>query len=516
MCRRSTPARPRPPPACSVLAGAGLVLATFRRLRRHLGRAGPAHLRPACWSTGTRRASPTGGRSSSPTCATMAAASTSWRRCSSRWLPLRRLRDPPSAGRPGRPRSASPSPGAWRAGSAAPRAGLLAGAAARRPCPAGGATCSSTPRTCRSRSACWPRSWPGSGASTNGRARRCGTLLLLGLAVGLTVGIRIGGVLLAVYFAAALAAARLRRPARRSGRAALSDGLAGGVSACSPPCRWRCWCWSRHGRGWRWRRATSSRPSAYLSRFPYTADTIFAGQRFPAPAVPLGYWPTLLALQLPEIVLAGLAPAPPLPLGRPGRGRRRRRVPLLLVASPALFPMLYAMLARPTAYNALRHFIFVLPPLAVLAALGLDRALTCWAARCDRSLPGGHRRGVAAAGAADRPAAPLRVRLLQRPVRRRSRRGEPLRARLLGHVVRRARRPAGPKLLASERQLGPEPIAARICGPLEAAQRGPAAEPAAGPRQHARARSRSRSRSSSAPSRRPAASSRGSSGRASC
>jgi hypothetical protein len=38
----------------------------------------------------------------------------------------------------------------------------------------------------------------------------------------------------------------------------------------------------------------------------------------------------------------------------------------------AFFPLLYATIARPTAYNNLRHFIFVLPPLVVLAALGVN------------------------------------------------------------------------------------------------------------------------------------------------
>ena len=45
---------------------------------------------------------------------------------------------------------------------------------------------------------------------------------------------------------------------------------------------------------------------AYLGQFPYAADTIFAGQRVPAPGVPLAYWPTLLALQLTEVMLVGL------------------------------------------------------------------------------------------------------------------------------------------------------------------------------------------------------------------
>jgi hypothetical protein len=49
-----------------------------------------------------------------------------------------------------------------------------------------------------------------------------------------------------------------------------------------------------------------------------------------------------------------------------------RLVALLTVAFAASFPLAYTMLTRPPAYNGLRHFTFILPPLAVLAALGLD------------------------------------------------------------------------------------------------------------------------------------------------
>ena len=67
---------------------------------------------------------------------------------------------------------------------------------------------------------------------------------------------------------------------------------------------------------------------------------------------------------------------------RPGRRRRRlsspplrrglpvnRRASLLAVALAATLPVALAMLARPALYNGLRHFVFVVPPFAVLGGL---------------------------------------------------------------------------------------------------------------------------------------------------
>jgi hypothetical protein len=49
-------------------------------------------------------------------------------------------------------------------------------------------------------------------------------------------------------------------------------------------------------------------------------------------------------------------------------------VRVVSVAVAAAFPLLYFIVARPVAYNGMRHFLFVLPPLSVLAALAFDRA----------------------------------------------------------------------------------------------------------------------------------------------
>jgi hypothetical protein len=87
--------------------------------------------------------------------------------------------------------------------------------------------------------------------------------------------------------------------------------------------------------------------------------------------MPASYLPHLFAIKLPEIMLAlGLA-------GTAGAlvaiARRdlplNRRAGYVLVTFAALLPVLLAMVAHPAFYNGLRHFVFVVPPFAVLGGL---------------------------------------------------------------------------------------------------------------------------------------------------
>lgn len=98
---------------------------------------------------------------------------------------------------------------------------------------------------------------------------------------------------------------------------------------------------------------------------------MFAGKLYPVPDMPLRYLPQLFALKLPEIMLAlGLA-------GTVGAaiaiGRRslpvNRRAALLMVLLAALLPVAVAIVMHPAFYNGLRHFVFVVPPFAVLGGL---------------------------------------------------------------------------------------------------------------------------------------------------
>jgi hypothetical protein len=107
---------------------------------------------------------------------------------------------------------------------------------------------------------------------------------------------------------------------------------------------------------------------------------MYAGKLYAVTAMPASYLPRLFALKLPEIMLAlGLSGA----LGALGAAARRdvplnRRANYVLVALAAILPVLVAMIAHPALYNGLRHFVFVVPPFAVLGGLSgawlFDRA----------------------------------------------------------------------------------------------------------------------------------------------
>jgi hypothetical protein len=110
----------------------------------------------------------------------------------------------------------------------------------------------------------------------------------------------------------------------------------------------------------------------YFSRFFETPwHELFDGRLISVPDMPRSYVPTLFALKLPVILsVLGFGGA----AGALVAAFRRdvainRRAVLLLVALAALLPLAITIALRPAMYNGIRHFVFVLPPLAVLGGL---------------------------------------------------------------------------------------------------------------------------------------------------
>ncbi|MGI8527044.1 MAG: ArnT family glycosyltransferase [Pseudolabrys sp.] len=121
---------------------------------------------------------------------------------------------------------------------------------------------------------------------------------------------------------------------------------------------------------------------------------LYEGRLIYVPDMPASYLPHLFALKLPEIMLAlGLAGAAGIVVAF-----QRRTLPvaraaaLFAVVLAVFFPIAAAMVARPALYNGLRHFIFLVPPFAVLG--GLAGAALIVAAR---PYGGGALAGLAAA-----------------------------------------------------------------------------------------------------------------------
>ena len=109
---------------------------------------------------------------------------------------------------------------------------------------------------------------------------------------------------------------------------------------------------------------------------------LYEGRLYSVPDMPVSYLPHLFVLKLPEIMLAlGLAGI----VGAFVAAMRRsvpanRRAALVMVALAAVLPVAVAMVMHPAFYNGLRHFVFVVPPFAVLGGVAagwlVDRART--------------------------------------------------------------------------------------------------------------------------------------------
>ena len=98
---------------------------------------------------------------------------------------------------------------------------------------------------------------------------------------------------------------------------------------------------------------------------------LFAGSLISVPEMPAIYLPTLLFLKLPEILIActlGGLVAAALRAVDSRRSDQQRVANLILVAAIAV-PVIATVLTRPALYNGVRHFLFLLPPLAVLAGI---------------------------------------------------------------------------------------------------------------------------------------------------
>lgn len=181
-----------------------------------------------------------------------------------------------------------------------------------------------------------------------------------GLVTGLALGVRIGGVLLFVYLG-------LLVLATPGNRLKMALRLAPAVPLA----------WAVMLVFWPWAMVS---PIAHpWEAFRHFSDmngnigTLFFGRMVGRTYHPDYYLPVYMAVKLPDLVLALLAGGLVYGLSKLRKGVPGRFIPVLLAA---LFPLLYTVATNPQLYDADRHFLFVLPALAVLA--GLTAAKLRW------------------------------------------------------------------------------------------------------------------------------------------
>jgi len=104
---------------------------------------------------------------------------------------------------------------------------------------------------------------------------------------------------------------------------------------------------------------------------------MFDGALVSVPDMPWFYLPTLFMLQLPEVLLvlfgAGITVTFMAPTRRDVPAHRKTIFLMLTLAGT--LPIAIAMVKRPALYNGIRHFIFVIPPMAVLAGVTFARGM---------------------------------------------------------------------------------------------------------------------------------------------
>ena len=200
---------------------------------------------------------------------------------------------------------------------------------------------------------------------------RPSTIVMFGFALGLAIGTRvmgglalvfagIGGLFLLVGEAYALS---FRESATRmaifAGKMALALPLAYAVM----------------GVVWPWSVLSPLNPIKAIEYYSHFWETpwkeMYDGVAMLIPNMPRSYVPKLCLLKFPEIFLGlaigGIAGA--IVASVRGEVEPKRRAILMLLVAAAVVPIALTVISKPVMYNGIRHFIFVTPPLAVIAGL---------------------------------------------------------------------------------------------------------------------------------------------------
>ena len=222
-------------------------------------------------------------------------------------------------------------------------------------------------------------------------------VLLFGLAAGLASGVRVGGFIVFGYLALGVGLWVIARAvAEGSARRFLVDSWASVWRIALPallvlyPVMLLGWPWAQQDPLLNPYRALTE-----FSHHVYPWKTLFAGGYYESDQLPWTYLPVHLLLKVPELVAALFAAALALAVvgfGRglvAGRGERLARtlaaLPAFLLGFAAIFPVVYAIAVRATLFDGMRHFLFVMPPICIVAAWGFQRLLDWIEARSWRS-----------------------------------------------------------------------------------------------------------------------------------
>jgi Dolichyl-phosphate-mannose-protein mannosyltransferase len=205
---------------------------------------------------------------------------------------------------------------------------------------------------------------------------RAGDLAAFGLLAGVSLGIRVLGLLLLIYAVAAIVIYLPRREGRwrfvlaSTLRLLPAFALAYVIMILA----------------WPWAALAPLNPLRGLlafSEFHYSVHTVMDGRVYVMAQVPRLYVPIYILIRMPLLVLFGAllaVAAAMLPHGVTDSSRPRRRDAALVLLT-AIFPLVCQVIWHGPAFAGLRHFLFVVPALAILAGIGLDAVAAALATR---------------------------------------------------------------------------------------------------------------------------------------
>ncbi len=199
-------------------------------------------------------------------------------------------------------------------------------------------------------------------------------VLFFGVCSGMAMGMRIGGVLifgylgatLLLWFFVTLIGSSARKQLLHDSLALLPKLIAAGVVAYGVMLL--AWPWALS--------APLQHPYQALttfSHFPVIIPALVEGRWINSDALPTDYLPLMIAIKVPLLqllLLAGLLSfmaRAVMQIRWLERHNDTRWLPWAVTLISLFLPLGYALVTRPGLYNEMRHFLFLLPPMAVLA-----------------------------------------------------------------------------------------------------------------------------------------------------
>ena len=203
----------------------------------------------------------------------------------------------------------------------------------------------------------------------------------LGVAIGMSMGVRIGGLLLLCYLGLLLAVDGVWRAVAARGAVQLTNNAWASfwrilvpVVLVAYPVMLLFWPWAQTDPI-----DNPLRALEFFSHQTFPFNTLFDGRFIPATDLPWTYLPGYIVIALPELILVLLLFAPivtAVAVVRSGwRVKREEALTGLVVGIGIVFPIAYAITIKAVLFDGMRHFLFVLPPIAVAAAVVADKGL---------------------------------------------------------------------------------------------------------------------------------------------